>query len=335
MWVDTSVRDDEAVLLRDGNRFHLGPAQRRRSSATGRKATVLEHEVPESEPGMTWAHQSGHRNPWREEEVFKEPSWQGHTIDQHPARVLKDAQRKPWRSEDVCEQPASPQQDALQDTENGSDVTLHVYDLTQWTRASNLPIFHLGVQVYRNEYFFCSLGIQTCLPGRNKGHIFKESVPLGRTTFCLRKVRAILTRLRVDWRMDSYRILGRNCQTFANTFCAELGLRDCVPAEYNRFSELENLGSHVASLVDGAAAMLPRMPERPDLLLACSMPKISDLDLCSQGQRAAPKPHAHVFSHASPREYRLEECAKSMNHCAAASLPHAARHARPESRGGA
>lgn len=303
---DDAVDDDEAVLLRDGGRFHLGPSIHHKPRPLHGPSTPGRGQVSEAEGPLESA-EDPHRRPWRGRE----------------ANQASEARRVFEGSVPICP-----------DFESGSDVTLHVYDLTSWTRASNLGIFHLGIQVYRLEYFFCSLGIQTCMPARNKGHIFKESIHLGRTTMGLREVRTVVQRLRMEWRMESYRILGRNCQSFATSFCEQLGLTaDCVPAEYCRFSELESLRSQVTSLVDGAAAMLPRMPQRPSLLLACSMPTMGDMDLCSQGERAPS--HIPVNSYASPRF--PEEYSKSMDHPSATGtgLPHAARHARPESRGGA
>lgn len=163
-------------------------------------------------------------------------------------------------------------------------MILHVYDLAAWTRASNLPIFHLAVQVYRLEYFFCSRGIQTCTPAHNKGHVFKESVHLGRTDLTLRGVRTVVQQLRKEWRKEGYRILGRNCQTFAISFCDELGLADCIPPEYRRFSDLEDLRSAAAtwtSLVDGAAALMPR---GPNLLMGCSIPELGAKDICGHAR---------------------------------------------------
>lgn len=296
---DDHVADDEAVLLRDGDHFHLGPPICRRPS-------------PAMRPSVTPPIAAARCDDDDDDASFR------------PPESAKDPHRRPWRGDIISMEPVWPQPPAG-DFASGSDVILQVYDLTNWTHASNIPIYHLGVQVYRLEYFFCYLGIQTCMPCRNKGHIFRESVNIGRTNLTLQKVRAIVQRLRREWRMESYRILGRNCQTFATTFCDELGLRDCVPAEYCRFSELESLRSQVSSLVDGAAALLPRMPQRPSMLLACSMPTVGNMDICTTRRQA--QAHYPVSSYGSPRF--PEESLK------ASAVPQVSRHARAESHGGA
>jgi len=292
---DDHVEDDEAVLLRDGDHFHLGPPIRRRQGPPIRRSKT---------PPVVAAR--------RDNAPFT------------PPESAEDPHRRPWRGDNISIEPAWPQPPAT-DSECGSDVILHIYDLTNWTRASNIPVYHLGVQVYRLEYFFCCLGIQTCMPGRNKGHIFRESVNVGRINLPLQKVRAVVQRLRKEWRMESYRILGRNCQTFATSFCEELGLRDCVPAEYCRFSELESLRSQVSSLVDGAAALLPRMPQRPSMLLTCSMPTVGNLDICTT--RRQDQAHYPVSSYGSPRF--------PQDYLKASADPQASRQARAESHGGA
>jgi hypothetical protein len=165
--------------------------------------------------------------------------------------------------------------------EQGSEVILQVYDLTSWTKASNLPIYHLGVQVYRLEYFFCARGIQSCIPMANKGHIFKESVSLGRTNLSLKDVRHLLQKLREYWCADSYRMLGHNCQTFALAFCEELGLMKSVPPEYSRFSDLGDLRAQMAGLVDGATSFMPRLSKGPTLLQSCSVSNLGRTNVCS------------------------------------------------------
>lgn len=164
----------------------------------------------------------------------------------------------------------------------GSDVILHVYDLTPWTRASQLPFFHLGVQVYRLEYFFCCLGIQSCAPTQNTGHVFKESVFLGRTSFGLREVLRALRELGTEWTADTYNLLGHNCQSFVVAFCRLLGLGDPVPKQYSRFSGIADLPSALSGILAGAATLLTAQP-----FLNCIAPD-SFLQHCSFSEEGAP-----------------------------------------------
>jgi len=185
----------------------------------------------------------------------------------------------------------------------GSEVILQVYDLAGWTRVSNLPIFHLAVQVGRVEYFFSYRGIQSCPPGQNTGHVFKQSRHVGRTHMNLRECRAVLHKLRQDWLPQSYSILGRNCQSFAIAFCDALGLPGCVPLEYNRFSILEEFRTQVAGVFDDAATLLPRAPD--PILQGCSMPTtLSDMHTCGH---AWDGPSTRTPTGARPLNRRLHE----------------------------
>jgi len=148
----------------------------------------------------------------------------------------------------------------------GTTVVLRVYDLADLTRFSGLPIFHLGVEIYRREYYYSSKGISYCNPCRKYGQqrgkgrsggicycwchaLFREGIPLGRTTLSRREVLKVIHDLcREEWRPEAYHPLGQNCQTFAVKFCERLGLPEgCIPAKYCRFSELEDLQSSVTN----------------------------------------------------------------------------------------
>jgi len=82
---------------------------------------------------------------------------------------------------------------------SGSPVVLHVYELSEWTRLSGLPIFHLGVEVFRCEYFFTREGISLCPPAHHGGHQYKEAVQLGRTKLSRREWRRALAAMKLDW----------------------------------------------------------------------------------------------------------------------------------------
>lgn len=130
----------------------------------------------------------------------------------------------------------SRQQSPGQST-HGSDVVLQVYDLHRYTRSSGL--FHLGIEVYGQEFFFSCEGIMSCRPGKHQGHAYRCSVPIGHTAMSTRQVQELLSAMSKEWTKGIYRILDNNCQTFAIAFCERLGLpSDSVPAEYRRHSEV-------------------------------------------------------------------------------------------------
>lgn len=119
----------------------------------------------------------------------------------------------------------------------GSEVTLHVYDLHQVTRMTGLPIFHLGVEIYKKEYFFSVDGVVSCPPAGHKKHVHKLTVPLGRTNLSEQQVLHLLAEMRQEWHGGVYNLLSCNCQTFATAFCHRLGLGSCIPPQYCRLGE--------------------------------------------------------------------------------------------------
>mmetsp|Transcript_30516 Transcript_30516/g.87149 ORF Transcript_30516/g.87149 Transcript_30516/m.87149 type:complete len:258 (-) Transcript_30516:181-954(-) len=126
-----------------------------------------------------------------------------------------------------------------------SHVFLHVYD-TEVARVESsfiksiagLSIYHVGVEVNRQEYCFSSDGILVGLPGKFDPRRHRLVVPLGNTGLSNRDVVDALQGLHKAFRAENYRLVGFNCQTFAVEFCKQLGLpSDCVPREYRRFAE--------------------------------------------------------------------------------------------------
>lgn len=168
-----------------------------------------------------------------------------------------------YRNSD-CSQASARERLASQRKAPGANVVLRVYDLADVTRRTGLPIFHLGVEVYRREYYYSSKGITYCNPCRKYGErrgkakprgicycwchaLFREGVPLGRTKLSRREVLQVVHDLcRDEWQAEAYSPLGQNCQTFAVKFCERLGLPEgCIPAKYSRFAELEDFQSTV------------------------------------------------------------------------------------------
>jgi len=119
-------------------------------------------------------------------------------------------------------------------------VTLHVYDLTWFTKFLQLPVFHLGVEVHGREYSFgtAHCGIVAGAPGHNiRSARKRENVPLGYTLLSIPELQSIVKQLGTEWPASSYDILRRNCVTFAVTLCRHLGVERHIPSEYSRFAE--------------------------------------------------------------------------------------------------
>mmetsp|Transcript_58512 Transcript_58512/g.148495 ORF Transcript_58512/g.148495 Transcript_58512/m.148495 type:complete len:231 (+) Transcript_58512:37-729(+) len=127
----------------------------------------------------------------------------------------------------------------------GAPVTLHVYDLDFYgidssmiSKFAGVPIYHLGVEIYQLEFCFGVDGIISLWPGNYDVQRHRKAEALGMTTLTNRQVLDVLNDLTEQWDGSAYRLLGKNCQTFANEFCKRLGLHDgCIDPEYMRFAD--------------------------------------------------------------------------------------------------
>merc|ERR1712032_476113 len=106
---------------------------------------------------------------------------------------------------------------------SGNQVILHVYDLLQATSAfsslTGIPIFHLSIEVHGVEYFFGVDGIVWCYPGCHQMHLHRDAVVVGQTALNQKDTILLIKDLVPTWDGSSWRLLGRNCQTFAQEFC--------------------------------------------------------------------------------------------------------------------
>jgi hypothetical protein len=123
----------------------------------------------------------------------------------------------------------------------GAEVFLHVYDLGEgWLTANSVSsdlfhlggAFHVGVEVYSKEFYFGSEGVSTCEPKTADGHVYRQTVSMGRTTLSLQQVEQLVRQMR--WSGVDYDILRRNCISFSNALCERL-VGCGVPGWVNRF----------------------------------------------------------------------------------------------------
>mmetsp|Transcript_20526 Transcript_20526/g.42570 ORF Transcript_20526/g.42570 Transcript_20526/m.42570 type:complete len:376 (+) Transcript_20526:40-1167(+) len=125
-------------------------------------------------------------------------------------------------------------------------VALHVYDASWLAPAdSSIPIVHLGVEVYGSEFFFGTSGVLSSGPGAYDPERHRHRLLLGHTKLPKREVYRMLMSLKKDWPGTGYRLIGRNCQTFALTLCECLGLGSRIPEQYIYFAKPWTLGSSV------------------------------------------------------------------------------------------
>mmetsp|Transcript_53184 Transcript_53184/g.154829 ORF Transcript_53184/g.154829 Transcript_53184/m.154829 type:complete len:368 (+) Transcript_53184:132-1235(+) len=125
-------------------------------------------------------------------------------------------------------------------------VALHVYDASWLAPAdSSIPIVHLGVEVYGTEFFFGTSGVLSSGPGAYDPERHRHRLLLGHTKLPKREVYRMLMSLKKDWPGTGYRLIGRNCQTFALTLCECLGFGSRIPEQYIYFAKPWTLGSGV------------------------------------------------------------------------------------------
>lgn len=119
-----------------------------------------------------------------------------------------------------------------------SAVLLHVYDLDAVTSKVNAVtrhvaqsgVFHVGVQVYGDEWSFGqhdddSTGVTCNRPKEHYFHVYRESVYMCDTDLSRAEVWLLLERLKPEWPGNSYHLFQRNCITFADVLCHELGVK--------------------------------------------------------------------------------------------------------------
>lgn len=131
---------------------------------------------------------------------------------------------------------------------NPRDVQLHIYHCDSLTGFLNravllqaeIPIYHVGVEVYGREWAFqyfenawsdpCISGVQCCSPGRACGFEYVKSVNLGPTSLTDGEVVGVVALLRRSWPACGYHITRRNCINFADTFVEQLKVPQPFPS---------------------------------------------------------------------------------------------------------
>mmetsp|Transcript_73678 Transcript_73678/g.204914 ORF Transcript_73678/g.204914 Transcript_73678/m.204914 type:complete len:272 (-) Transcript_73678:142-957(-) len=112
-------------------------------------------------------------------------------------------------------------------------VTVHVYDLdsgitkgaNKVMKAAGTGLYHAGVEVYSTEWSFgCASGIFWCEPKGNRGHSYREAVPMGNTTLSEKEFEVLLDELASEWVAEEYDLLRRNCADFCSELCKRLGV---------------------------------------------------------------------------------------------------------------
>lgn len=98
-------------------------------------------------------------------------------------------------------------------------------------------VFHAGIEIYGYEWSFGRIevgsGVWRTLPRMEMGHQYRATMPLGSTKLSSMQVWEVLQRMGNEWPGLSYDLLRRNCLSFCNAFCEELGVRQ-IPGWVDR-----------------------------------------------------------------------------------------------------
>lgn len=119
------------------------------------------------------------------------------------------------------------------------------------TANNNLLIgglFHVGVEVYGAEmcYGFTEeerSGVSCIMPRSHPQHTYRTTVPLGYTSKSMQEVKQLTQRISEEWKGNTYHLLHKNCQNFANAFCQELGVRK-IPGWVDRAARAASAIDH-------------------------------------------------------------------------------------------
>eukprot|EP00667_Euglena_gracilis_P027178 EG_transcript_33413 len=114
--------------------------------------------------------------------------------------------------------------------DDGFEVTLHVYDLSQGLAASMSPMFlgrridgiwHTGVVAYGKEWFFGG-GICYGSPGRTPFGGPTQRLPMGRSFVPPSVFREFLLDATHSFNAATYNLLRHNCNNFSSEVCTLL-----------------------------------------------------------------------------------------------------------------
>ena len=126
-------------------------------------------------------------------------------------------------------------------TRVGTKVLLNVYDLSpanQYLYAIGCGLHHSGVEILGSEYSFASgAGIFSNTPKTAPNASFREQIVIGTFDGGSYELRQALQSLEDDFQPDSYNLIRKNCNHFANALCWKL-LRQTIPSHINRLADL-------------------------------------------------------------------------------------------------
>ena len=132
-------------------------------------------------------------------------------------------------------------------TSFATKVTINVYDLTpmnDWGHPFGLGAFHSGVEIDGREYTFAGGGgIHDTTPRDAPGATFREAIVVGTFDGGQPRLRECIEKLRPEFAPESYNIVTKNCNHFADALCREL-LSKRAPGYINRLAACGSCLAH-------------------------------------------------------------------------------------------
>lgn len=150
-----------------------------------------------------------------------------------------------WTTMRLLRSSSSSSKEQLNGEKNRSLLYLNVYDLTpvnNYLYWAGLGVFHSGIEVHGLEYGYGaheypSSGIFEVEPRSCPGFTFRRSVLLGSTDMSRSEVRSYMEHISGTYHGDSYHLIAKNCNHFADEVCSHLTGKP-IPGWVNRLARV-------------------------------------------------------------------------------------------------
>jgi len=108
-------------------------------------------------------------------------------------------------------------------------VFRRINEVSAWGSSLSMGgVFHGGVEVYGAEWGYGfrenRSGVSSCIPRANEKHKYRSTVSMGHTRLNKEHVEELLERLQAEWPGNQYDFIHKNCLSFCNAMCMDLGV---------------------------------------------------------------------------------------------------------------
>ncbi|XP_016433436.1 deSI-like protein At4g17486 isoform X4 [Nicotiana tabacum] len=146
---------------------------------------------------------------------------------------------------------------------------LNVYDLTpvnNYLYWFGLGVFHSGIEVHGLEYGYGAhdyptSGVFEVEPRSCPGFVFRRAVLLGSTDMSRSEVRSFMEHISEKYHGDSYHLIAKNCNHFADEVCSRLTGKP-IPGWVNRLARV--VSGSFCNCILPEAIQVTRISHLPD-----------------------------------------------------------------------